>query len=277
MLTGCREEEPVNPNDIELTPVSEFISALTEEIENEQEHRIQYLKDLEVKDAVNNLIWKFDMILPFDYSDNREYRVLYLLHGKDGSGHVWESSLRITKIFNYFANQGLNDLIIVMPDASNTYYVDDYEENIKYETFFHKKFIPYIEENYSVSRKREKSYIAGFSMGGYGAAYYSFKYKDKFSLCYAMSAPLDGNSNYLTPSIFDFIKDGDTSSLPYLIMDIGDHDQFVEVNKKSHLVLNNRKVAHEFILREGLHNVKFWKESLMLLFNRLLSESPIAD
>lgn len=267
-LTACDKDEPVSvmPMWVHTFDYDSIIAGYPEE---EYGDLKGFIKEVEVTDTINDLVWEIDLLLPFSFSTGRDYPVLYLLHGRGGKGVNWEKSLGITGILHYYYEQGLRDLIVVMPNASNTYYVDFYEGDIKYETFFHEVLMPYIENNYSVSKKREETFIGGYSMGGYGAAYYGYKYPDKFSLCYAMSAPLDGNSNPLTPSLLKLVNEENISKLPDLIIDIGTGDRFVGVNLETDLALTYLSIPHEFILRAGDHEPKFWHESLLILFERI--------
>lgn len=267
-LSACNSEEPARELSV-LLHMAEYEAIISGYPEEDYGDMNGFLQEVEVADSINDLVWKVGILLPYAPSDGKVYPVLYLLHGKDGKGVNWEKVLGITGILDYYYGKGLEDMVVVMPDASNSYYVDSYENDIRYESFFHEILMPYIESNYPVSKNREETFIGGYSMGGYGAAYYGYKYPDKFSLSYAMSAPLDGNSNSLTPPFLQFASEENIHLLPELIIDVGNRDRFAGVNIEAHLALSYLSIPHEFILREGGHDPDFWHESLLILFERI--------
>ena len=57
-----------------------------------------------------------------------------------------------------------------MASAGNYFYQDMYRGSA-YRTFFTEELPMFITSVFPVSKKREDTYIAGFSMGGYGAWY----------------------------------------------------------------------------------------------------------
>lgn len=266
---SCTKEEPLA---IELPSLGSYMSTveginkIDSLVENNDFYELK--EDLEIIDPVNDMVWNYNILLPKNYSVGTAYPVLYLLHGKSSVYSIWKS-LAIKRIIEYYASEGMPEILVVMPDAGDTYYVDGYFENIKYESFFINHFIPFIEQEYNIDKSTNKHLIGGFSMGGYGALYYSLKYPSMFSLCYAMSSPVDGNNNDFTPSPLKYLPNIETEGLPYLILDVGNNDRFATVNLEAHLALTYLSIPHKFILREGEHEAKFWKESLFILFDHI--------
>lgn len=56
----------------------------------------------------------------------------------------------------------------------------------------------------------------------------------------------------------DKIQNGDLA----LIIDCGEQDFFLDVNKALHAKLLERKIDHDFITRPGAHNGKYWNNSI---------------
>ena len=250
------EEEKVS---IEL-PLPEFISP----------DAYIYIKDLEVEDPINNCTWLYNLLLPPSYNTNEgeTYPVLYLLHGLDGNRNVWTSGALILKdMLDYCYYQfSLPEMIIVLPDAKNTYYVNDYQDNIRYEDFFFNLLMPEIENNFRISTSRHDTMIAGFSMGGYGSTYYAFTHKDVFGFCYAISAPFQGESiKNPMPSLLPYFEGLKAEDMPKFIFDIGYQDSFYASNVKLDKLLNDKQLPHHFIERNGKHDAQFWKESLYFM------------
>lgn len=229
------------------------------------------LKDIEIFDDINGRTWSYNVILPPDYEPETEkkYPVLYLLHGRGATKDSWVNSFKIQSIADYYIKSGYPDLVIVMPQADSTYYVDNYQGNIKYETFFINRFIPEIEKKFSIVESKDKRIIAGFSMGGYGAAYYSLKYNDLFSYCGAFSAPLKGKDDPSVPSVLKNATGKNPEDLPFLLLEVGNEDSFAEVNIEAHVAFLLWGIQHELILRPGGHNSKFWQESCFSFFEKI--------
>lgn len=110
---------------------------------------------------------KYNIVLPEGYeaSDER-YPVLYLLHGLTGNYTNWSGSGAA-----FYAGVA-GDLIIVMPDAGNSWYVN-YAENEKgqrndWEDHIVKDVLGHVDGNYRTIARREGRAITGLSMGGYG-------------------------------------------------------------------------------------------------------------
>ncbi len=95
--------------------------------------------------------------------DDRDIPVLYLLHGMGGNQDSWLNRSTIERLVRY------TNLIIVMVSTdkgwyTNTSYGMNYYDAIAVELpQILKRFFP------NMSDKREKNFIAGLSMGGYGA------------------------------------------------------------------------------------------------------------
>ena len=47
-----------------------------------------------------------------------------------------------------------------------------------------------------------------------------------------------------------------------IIMDCGESDFFLEVNKKLHEEFLKKGIEHDFITRPGEHNSKYWNNSI---------------
>lgn len=123
---------------------------------------------------------KFDIILPPDYdAGDRRYPVLYLLHGYMQNYTVWGRSLGAA-----FHAQQIGELIVVMPDAGNSWYIN-YAESPdgqlnRWEDHIMEDLIGYVDANFHTEARREGRAIAGLSMGGYGALMLALRHPDKF-------------------------------------------------------------------------------------------------
>ena len=63
------------------------------------------------------------------------------------------------------ANEEAVPMIIVMPDAWDTWYINQYDGKVPYEDMFFEELIPYMEKTYRIRSDKESRAIAGLSMG----------------------------------------------------------------------------------------------------------------
>ncbi|WP_319590069.1 alpha/beta hydrolase-fold protein [uncultured Draconibacterium sp.] len=253
-----------------------ILSACSEDKEPELviTDNVSLLSDQTINSTVLGQTMKFNIILPNDYytNTNRYYPVLYLFHGMGGNNNDWATHGNAKQLFqDAFKNEVLAPMIVVMPDAFNTFYVDGYQNGLKYESYFWEEFLPSIEREYRVDAKRENRFIAGLSMGGFGASYYAFTYPDKFTYCYSMSGAVEGIGSDSTPSIADIIKAYKSfGDLPGYTMDCGTSDPLVFTSNQSvHAKLLDAGFDHEYIEREGVHDWVFWRKALEMALERI--------
>ena len=117
-------------------------------------------------------------------SDSKEYKCLYLLHGLSDDHSIW---LRRTSIERYAAEYGI---CVVMPCGARSFYTD-MKYGMKYFSYITEELPCVVSEFLKVSNKREDTYIAGISMGGYGALKAALKKPEVFCACGGLSPVAD--------------------------------------------------------------------------------------
>ena len=133
---------------------------------------------------------KYNIVLPPDYATSDErYPVLYLLHGVGQNYTSWSSM----GVPFYVAEIG--DLIVVMPDGGNSWYVNfaesvDGQKN-DWEDHIVKDVVGHVDANYRTIVRREGRAIAGLSMGGYGALTLGLRNSPMFISIGSTSGALD--------------------------------------------------------------------------------------
>ena len=186
-------------------------------------------------------------------------------------------------------------MIIVMPDAGVTWYVNNYDGKVKYEDYFIKELIPHIDQTYRTRPTKQYRAVAGLSMGGYGTLIMSTKHPDLFSSAAPLSAgvfideeivsgdeelwknvlgdlygkkDLTGKNrltdHYQKNSILKIIETGNSDDLKKVryYIDCGDEDFLIKGNMALHSALIDKKVPHEFRVRDGVHNWTYWRTAL---------------
>ena len=103
------------------------------------------------------------------------YRTLYLLHGLYGSDDIFLANTSIQK----FAED--HGIAIVIPCGENSFYVDNKKAHAYYGEYVGQELLDITRNIFPLSDKREDTFIAGFSMGGYGAIRNGLKYHENFS------------------------------------------------------------------------------------------------
>jgi putative tributyrin esterase len=110
--------------------------------------------------------------------------VLYLLHGLSDDDTIW---LRRTSIERYVAPLGL---AVVMPQVHRSYYTDEAYGG-RYWTFLSEELPQLVDTFFRLSDARRDTFVAGLSMGGYGAMKWALRQPDRFAAAASLSGVLD--------------------------------------------------------------------------------------
>ena len=127
---------------------------------------------------------KANVYLPYNYDENKQYNVLYLMHGIGGDENEWgmtDDNSKIKMIMDNLTFHGdIEPFIIVTPNGRSA---ADHSSDSDYNSFYcfgqelRNDLIPYIESHYStyaeydensydLSLTRDHRAMAGLSMGG---------------------------------------------------------------------------------------------------------------
>ena len=253
-------------------------------------------ESLKVKSTILGKEVEYNVYLPADYDkSNRNYPVLYLLHGYTDDETGWTQFGEAHMIADKTIQSGeAAPMIIVMPDGGVSWYINSFDGKTKYEDFFVKEFIPFIDATYRTRVKKNYRAIAGLSMGGFGTFTMATKYPELFAAAAPLSAgvftdaeiiamPEDNwnnvfgilygkdlkgaarlNDHYNKNSILKIIETGNTDDLKKVryFIDCGDDDFLIKGNMAVHAAMIDKKVPHEFRVREGGHTWTYWRTSL---------------
>lgn len=216
------------------------------------------LRDQTIESKVLGRTMKYSVYLPKGYDKSKEYPVLYMLHGADGSNNDWLNGGKINVNASNAASEGTApEMIVICPDCGgNNFYCDNYGGNdIKYMTYFFTEFLPTVENLYAVKKDRASRAIGGLSMGGFGSLYYGLLHPEMFSYVYACSPAtyIDG-----APNLYDLLSKADVSKLPGITIEIGTEDFLYESAGSFKQALDAKKVPNEYITRAGTHDWPFW-------------------
>jgi putative tributyrin esterase len=110
--------------------------------------------------------------------------VLYLLHGLSDDDTIW---LRRTSIERYVAELGW---AVVMPQVHRSFYADEVYGG-RFWTFVSEELPALVSSFFRVSDAREDTFVAGLSMGGYGALKLALRQPERFAAAASLSGVLD--------------------------------------------------------------------------------------
>lgn len=232
-----------------------------------------FSKELEMTTSVS-------VIIP-EGLKNSELNVLYLLHGLSDNCTGWT---RLTSIERY-ANE--HHVAVIMPEVQRSYYID-MVNGLNYFQFVSKELIEFASNMFNLPTNREKTYVAGLSMGGYGAMKCAFARPEQFAGCAAFSAVCNientieermpaANLSELyailgldlkvldKDNLFKLSEKCNESTIkPRVLMTCGTSDMLYNQNilLKNHL--NKLNFEYEFLEWEGDHTWDFWDKSIKI-------------
>lgn len=225
--------------------------------------------------------------------------VITLLHGMTNSGDDWE---QMTAASRYAADNGL---ALIMPDCANSFY-QDMVYGGAYKTFITEEMPVLLGRMFKLPTEREKNFIAGLSMGGYGALYLGMSRPDLYAGCASFSGSVEmsilaehvkdlpgANRLYtkLRNSIFGAegkiplksdlrvlarkIARMPQEQQPWILMTNGYQDvepyMIAPQNDALHNEMKKLKLAHYKRIRwNGVHEWNFWDRSLVYAIDYFL-------
>jgi S-formylglutathione hydrolase FrmB len=110
-------------------------------------------------------------------------KVLYLLHGLSDDASAWQ---RYSSIETIAAAYGL---VVVMPSVGRSFYAD-LPNGQKYFTYLVDELPHYLADVFRLAPRREDTFIAGCSMGGYGAIKAALLHPELYSAAASFSGVL---------------------------------------------------------------------------------------
>ena len=210
----------------------------------------------------------YTIYLPPSYQThpNKEYPILYLLHGLGQNYRSWETNGNLKAIADdAIANGICEEMIIVSPEAYGSFYCNGYSQNMNYEDYFVNEFIPAIESTYRVKATKGGRSISGLSMGGYGCAFHAFKRPEMFSSCFAMSAAFTvtgSNRPPIAPLVTERTE-AELADFPAFVMECGTEDfAAYPMNNTLNSILEQTTLDYIYTTRPGRHDWAFRQECL---------------
>lgn len=236
--------------------------------------------------------------LPADYAaSGKRYPVLYFLHGMFENYRAWDENGGKDVLDGLVEAGKIGPMIVVLPDAGNSFYVNSYDGKDRYEDFFVQELVPFIDQQYRTIPDAQHRGVSGVSMGGYGSLHLAMLHPTVFGSVSAQGAalvpkfphpvPTTGRwgfyarilehsfGNPLNEAYWDannpltLAEDPAKFAGLKIYFDCGTHDRYGFEHGAELLdeELNKNDVPHVFALRPGSHGWdylhKYMKYSLM--------------
>jgi S-formylglutathione hydrolase FrmB len=211
--------------------------------------------------------------------------IVILLHGVYGSHWAWQYSVGLEKSLANLAQQypDLSDFVVVMPsdglfgDGSGYLPLTGHGN---YEKWIVEDVIAACQKAVMKVDEHSSIYIAGLSMGGYGALRLGCKYGDIFSGVSAHSSitQLDEMALFIEEDLDIYRKDNEQNAdicywlekkretLPPLRFDCGVDDPLIEGNRKLNHYLKQHQHPHQYQEFNGGHEFEYWAEHIQKSF-----------
>ncbi|GAA0904304.1 alpha/beta hydrolase family protein [Virgisporangium ochraceum] len=212
--------------------------------------------------------------------------VLYLLHGLSDDHTIWQ---RRTSIERYAAPLGL---AVVMPAVHRSFYADE-RHGGRFWTFLSEELPDLVSQFFRVSTRREDTYVAGLSMGGYGAFKWALRQPERFAAAASMSGAVDAvdlaRSDSDRASLFERVYDGpvppedeafallagaDPATMPALHLSCGTEDYLFAANERLAAAAEKAGVPLTVDFRPGEHEWQFWDDEIRTVLDWLPGLTP---
>ncbi len=200
-----------------------------------------------------------------------ESPTLYLLHGLSDDDTAW---LRYTSIVRYVQPLGL---AVVMPQVHRSFYLDEAYGN-RYWTFLSEELPVIAGRFFRLSQRREDTFVAGLSMGGYGAFKWALRHPQRFAAAASLSGALDlacreqdaarrgmfahvfGDRPWAgtDDDLFALVERGDPAELPRLLACCGTEDSLYDETVRFQQACRAREIPITVDYGPGGHDWAYW-------------------
>lgn len=240
-----------------------------------------------------------DILLPFDTMEEGDItpvKVLYLLHGQGSNCSSW---MRWTSIARYAQER---NIAVVMPEVQRSFYLD-MAYGLPYKTYVAQELPKLCETMFHISSKPEDKYIAGLSMGGYGAMRIGFENSGNYAGIASMSGLCDIKTlseidrayfpafllSEFSAILGENLELKSTDDIYYLAKEMSKREKIPKIftccglqDDEKDVDLYKQNIALRSYLEElslpnykymewdGLHNWKFWDEAIVHVLDYFL-------
>ncbi len=220
-------------------------------------------------------------------------KVLYLLHGLSDDASAWQ---RYTSIETLAAAYGL---VVVMPSAGRSFYTDQ-PNGQKYFSYLTEELPQYLLDVFNLAPRPEDTFIAGNSMGGYGAFKAALLFPSRYAAAASFSGVLSmailsllpendprkdefswlfGDLDLLVGSEHDptFWIQGaakDAACLPELYISVSCQEDLYPLSGAFHALCQSLGIHSTYHEEDGAHDWFFWDRQMRWFLEAILGPIP---
>jgi S-formylglutathione hydrolase FrmB len=214
-----------------------------------------------------------------------KHPVLFLLHGLSDDETIWT---RFTALERYVAPLGL---AVVMPNVHRSFYTN-MKHGYRYWDFVSDELLHKARALFPLSHERAQNYVAGLSMGGYGALKLGLTHSEQFAAAASLSGSCELTALRERPEELALVF-GDLASIPSAGGDLvelarglaasqrpkpklyqccGTEDALLESNRRFRSAIASLAFDHVYEEGPGLHDWAYWDAAIQ----RVLAWLPLA-
>jgi putative tributyrin esterase len=221
-------------------------------------------------------------------ASGEKHPTLYLLHGLSDDHTIWT---RRTSIERYASERGI---AVVMPAAGRSFYTD-MAAGYKYWTFISEEVPRIARSFFPLSAERSYNFVAGLSMGGYGALKLGVTHPDRYAAAASLSGAVDAESIARQRDLdemtrifgdLDLLKGSENdlfhltqqlvdsgAEQPLIYQCCGTEDFLYEDNSRYRELCESLPLSYTYEEEPGTHNWAYWDMKIQRVLNWL----PLPD
>jgi len=221
-----------------------------------------------------------------------ERKVLYLLHGLSEDASAWQ---RYSSIETLAASYGL---VVVMPSMGRSFCIDQ-PNGQRYLTYLTDELPQYLADVFGLAPHRQDTFIAGCSMGGYGAFKAALLHPERYAAAASFSGVLSlailqtlpddprqhefaflfGDLRKLSGSEHDpavWLQRAATNSslLPRLFIAVSRQEDIYPLSGMFHVACQSLGVQADYHEEDGGHDWFFWDAQIRRFLAAVLGPIP---
>lgn len=226
------------------------------------------------------------VIIP-NNANNSKLNVVYLLHGLSDNCSSWVQN---TGISLYAERYGV---AVIIPEVQRSFYTD-MKYGMNYFSYVSNELIQFVHNMFGLSNKREQTYVAGLSMGGFGAMKCALTKPEQYVACAAFSAVCDLKGFFPGQIKIEDVLDiyaafgidfevgegdnlfalstkcanGKPGLIPNLYMACGKSDGLYQQNLELRDHIQTLKFDYDYEEWEGGHDWIFWDTAIQATFKK---------
>jgi S-formylglutathione hydrolase FrmB len=212
--------------------------------------------------------------------------VLYLLHGLSDDHTAWTRNTSIERYAREY------NLAVVMPAVNRSFY-RDMAYGPAYWTYVSEELPGVISRTLRLSNEPGRTFVAGLSMGGYGAMMHAFSMPDRYAAAGSFSGALDlarrfdevpddpaksasfvrqrqavfGETKTIAGTEHDLFERavelaGEGTRIPALFISCGTEDFLFDSNERFHTHLESLGIEHRYQTESGQHEWSLWDQNI---------------